>query len=368
MSGAFIGGGAGGGGGGATDFSTDSGTAVQVGGILSIVGAGTVSTSGAGNVVTVTGSGTTTFTCDSGSATVAANTVSIVGSGGATTSGSGSTITVTAGGGGGTTFNGDSGTASGATVTLAGGTGITTVGDGASTVTFNLDTPVTVDNGGTGLATATAYAVLCGGTTGTGAFQSIASVGTSGQVLTSNGAGALPTFQAAAGGTPPPREFFFGAESLQPLETNFAPLEKLSGTNVKTFVRAFDDTTEEFANGKIQIPGDVSTTGSDTVTFRAYVMAKTAAANKNVKLTFGHLPVNDSEDFDQAYTDKSVDDQAIDATQDDLSEITWTETLTNLGWAANDLVYFRFSREAATTNNLAGDMYLHSFCIEVPRE
>lgn len=53
-----------------------------------------------------------------------------------------------------------------------------------------------VAGGGTGLTSATAYAVLCGGTTSTGAFQSIASVGTSGQALLSNGAGALPTFQA----------------------------------------------------------------------------------------------------------------------------------------------------------------------------
>jgi hypothetical protein len=58
--------------------------------------------------------------------------------------------------------------------------------------------PVPVADGGTGRATATAYAVLCGGTTSTGAHQSIASVGTSGQVLTSNGAGALPTFQTSA--------------------------------------------------------------------------------------------------------------------------------------------------------------------------
>ena len=59
-----------------------------------------------------------------------------------------------------------------------------------------------VANGGTGVALATAYAVLCGGTTSTAALQSIASVGTSGQVLTSNGAGTLPTFQAATGGSP----------------------------------------------------------------------------------------------------------------------------------------------------------------------
>lgn len=64
----------------------------------------------------------------------------------------------------------------------------------------NTSNPITVAQGGTGVASTTAYAVLCGGTTSTGALQSIAGVGTSGQVLTSNGAGALPTFQAASGG------------------------------------------------------------------------------------------------------------------------------------------------------------------------
>ena len=51
--------------------------------------------------------------------------------------------------------------------------------------------------GGTGVSSNTAYAVLCGGTTSTNPIQSIASVGTAGQVLTSNGAGALPTMQAS---------------------------------------------------------------------------------------------------------------------------------------------------------------------------
>ena len=57
-----------------------------------------------------------------------------------------------------------------------------------------------VANGGTGVSSATAYALLAGGTTSTGAFQSLASVGTSGQVLVSNGAGALPTFQTVTAG------------------------------------------------------------------------------------------------------------------------------------------------------------------------
>lgn len=53
-----------------------------------------------------------------------------------------------------------------------------------------------VDQGGTGLSTTTAYSVVFTGTTSTGNFQASAGPGTSGYVLTSNGAGALPTFQA----------------------------------------------------------------------------------------------------------------------------------------------------------------------------
>jgi hypothetical protein len=59
-------------------------------------------------------------------------------------------------------------------------------------------TPIGVASGGTGASSQTAYAVLTGGTTSTGAYQSVASLGTSGQVLMSNGAGALPTFQTVS--------------------------------------------------------------------------------------------------------------------------------------------------------------------------
>jgi len=63
------------------------------------------------------------------------------------------------------------------------------------TLYYSSGSDIAVADGGTGRSSHTAYAVLCGGTTTTAAQQSIASVGTSGQVLTSNGAGALPTMQ-----------------------------------------------------------------------------------------------------------------------------------------------------------------------------
>lgn len=62
---------------------------------------------------------------------------------------------------------------------------------------------VTVPQGGTGKTSFTAYGLVAAGTTSTGAMQQVSGTGTSGQVLTSAGAGALPTWQnpPAAGGT-----------------------------------------------------------------------------------------------------------------------------------------------------------------------
>ena len=102
------------------------------------------------------------------------------------------------------TFNGKQ--AAGSYVTVGGALGtpssgtltnctFPTLNQNTSGTAAGLSSTLVVSSGGTGSATATAYAVQCGGTTSTGAHQSVASVGTSGQVLTSNGASALPTFQ-----------------------------------------------------------------------------------------------------------------------------------------------------------------------------
>ena len=61
--------------------------------------------------------------------------------------------------------------------------------------------PLPVPDGGTGDSSFTAYSVIAGGTTSTGALQNVSGVGTSGQVLTSNGSAALPTWQAASAGS-----------------------------------------------------------------------------------------------------------------------------------------------------------------------
>lgn len=84
----------------------------------------------------------------------------------------------------------------------------------ANGVTGNLP----VANGGTNKASFTAYALICAGTTSTGTFQNVATLGNAGEVLTSNGAGALPSWGTAPSG----------------LAASQAQMEAASATNVYT--------------------------------------------------------------------------------------------------------------------------------------
>ena len=61
---------------------------------------------------------------------------------------------------------------------------------------INTGKPIEVFNGGTGIATTTAYGVMTGGTTSTSALQN-AGTGTTGQVLTSTGSSSLPVWAAS---------------------------------------------------------------------------------------------------------------------------------------------------------------------------
>lgn len=78
-------------------------------------------------------------------------------------------------------------------VTLSGGaTGLQTLG---GTNAVSLQGTLIPAHGGTGQTSFTPWSVICGGTSGAGSLQNVSGVGTLGQVLTSNGAGTLPTWQ-----------------------------------------------------------------------------------------------------------------------------------------------------------------------------
>ena len=121
-------------------------------------------------------------------------------------------------------------------------------------LTTHVSGTLPVANGGTGATSQTAYAVLTGGTTSTGAFQSVASVGTSGQVLTSNGASALPTFQTVSAGLTVTNDTST-ATALYPTFTS-ATSGSISGISVTSSKFTFVPTT-----GSLTAPQTVASNG-----------------------------------------------------------------------------------------------------------
>ena len=82
-------------------------------------------------------------------------------------------------------------------VTPSAGTGLSLISN-ATTLQYALQTPVMVASGGTGVTSLTAYALIAGGITSSNPVQSLSGIGNIGDILVSNGAVALPTWQTPA--------------------------------------------------------------------------------------------------------------------------------------------------------------------------
>ncbi len=169
---------------------------------LLTAGTGITITNGS-NAITIAANGSVlgqTITGDSGGAlSPTAGNWNLLGSGSITTSGSGSTLTTQL-----TSLTNHNvligaGTSTITKVAPSATSGVPLISQGAaSDPAFGT---AVVAGGGTGATSFTAYAVITGGTTSTGALQNVSGVGTSGQILTSNGAGALPTWQSGSAST-----------------------------------------------------------------------------------------------------------------------------------------------------------------------
>ena len=122
----------------------------------------------------------------------------------------------------------------------------------------------------------------------------------------------------------------FEPQHLVPLESATPALVRVTRTNIIATIAQFDDTTQEYLNGKFTVSDDVNTSG--TATFRMSGYSGTAAASKNVAFDFDHAAVAEDEDIDSAsYTTELLDDSATINNQNDLEQHEWTETMSALG-------------------------------------
>lgn len=124
----------------ATSYVENIGTAVPSGGILNVLGADGVATTGSGNTITVgtNGSIATSYVEDVGTAIPLTGVLHVVGGTGATTSGAGNTITISTNGSVATEYATQAGFAipSGGVLNIVGDDGITTAASG-NTVTIH---------------------------------------------------------------------------------------------------------------------------------------------------------------------------------------------------------------------------------------
>lgn len=133
----------------------------------------------------------------------------------------------------------------------------------------------TVAQGGTGAVTLTIHGVVIGNTT---SAVNVTSAGTSGQVLTSNGASADPTFQAAAAGT----VTSFSAGNLSPLFTTSVGTSTstpaltfaLSTATANQAYGTFSSTTPAFGTVNVASGG----TGATTLTIHGVLIGNTTSA------------------------------------------------------------------------------------------
>ena len=190
--------------------------------------------------------------------------------------------------------------------------------------------------------------------------------------ITGGGTGTLTIASGGGSGTDTNavKEYWWPASATLPLEAadSIPPIAKDAGTNVDMLVVDFDATTDECRGVQFKVPSDM--TSGSTVTFRADWYSA-AATSGSAMWDFRHNGgVAEGVDPDQALTTESAASDATQGTAGQMTSTTWTETVTNMGWAANDNVIGQFCRDAdgtAGTDDLVGDARTIGFSVEIPR-
>ena len=169
------------------------------------------------------------------------------------------------------------------------------------------------------------------------------------------------------------KEYWWPMSATLPLEVSdsIPPINKSAGTNIDQLDVLFDSATDECRTVNFKVPSDVQS--GSTITFRAHWRAPctncvTPAAN-NVILDVRHNGgVAEGAAPDSALTTVAAAADAAQTVSADLTVTTWTETLANLGWAANEQVDCEFCRDANNASDtVSTDINMVGVGIDIPR-
>ena len=155
---------------------------------------------------------------------------------------------------------------------------------------------------------------------------------------------------------------------MLPLEAadSIPPIAKDTGTNLDQLVVDFDASTDECRTGYYKVHPDINTAGTVTLSLDWYSDNITTG---NVVWDFRHNSgVAQGVDPDQTLTTVAARSSGVQATAGQLTITTWSETVSNLGWVANDQVDFVVCRDANNAgDSFSADARARTFTMRVPR-
>lgn len=166
------------------------------------------------------------------------------------------------------------------------------------------------------------------------------------------------------------KEFWFPASALLPVEPadGIPPITKTANTNVDTLSVSYNDSADECRTAHIKVPSDVES--GSTITFRWIWFSLTATSGNVVWDVRYQSTGAEGESIDGTTTIKAAASDAAQGTVKLRTVTTVTETLANLGWAANDDIALLSCRDGNGTNgtdDMTGDAELYGFSVEIPR-
>jgi len=182
------------------------------------------------------------------------------------------------------------------------------------------------------------------------------------------GNGATVTAIGSGSDTNADKEFVWPAAAtfaLEPAEA-WAPIFKDAGTNLDMVTVDFDQSTDECRTVMFFAPPDITAGG--TVTFSVYSYEASAITGDMIWDLRHNAGIAEGVDPDVALTTEASSADTVQGTAGQVTVTTWTETQTNLAWAASDLVVGEFCRDANhASDTLAADAKVIAFAIRIPR-
>jgi hypothetical protein len=165
------------------------------------------------------------------------------------------------------------------------------------------------------------------------------------------------------------RDIFMPANAMQGLLASgtIAPVLVDEGTNVDVAVAHFDNTGDSCRAATFTVPADVES-GTSVTFYIPWYSPDVTSGNViwDVRHTSG---ISEGTSWDQSLTTETAAADAVQGTVDQITVTTWTETLSNLGWTADEVVFLNVCRDQDNASDtMAGSAYALGLGVKLLRD